>query len=218
MFAFGWHPPGRSRLPTFIALQRRRGQGGEMLAGLLVAIAVFANAADAAPTYGPIPPPPPKVVPKPPPKPAATEVNAAGRCSPAPATAQPGEIIVCVERPEGYRLDPDLMAAKRAMRSGRPKRPERMRDTSCAVVGEAGCIGANPGINLIGAALTAAEIAARLARGQEIGSLFVTDPQPSEYQLYVEAKREREAREAEAAAAKAKAAARQAPPAAGPAQ
>jgi len=86
------------------------------------------------------------------------------------------------------------------------------------VVGEAGCIGANPGINLIGAALTAAEIAARLARGQEIGSLFVTDPQPSEYQLYQEAKREREAKEAEAAAAaKAKAAAGQAPTAAGPA-
>ena len=144
----------------------------------------------------------------------------AGRCSPAPATAQPGEILVCAERPEGYRLDPDVMAAKRAMRGGgRPKRPERMRDTSCAVVGEAGCIGANPGINLIGAALTAAEIAARLARGQEIGSLFVTDPQPSEYQLYVEAKREREAKEAEAAAAaKAKAAAGQAPPAVGPAQ
>jgi hypothetical protein len=191
-----------------------------MLAGLLVATAVLAGTADAAPAYGPVPPPSPKVVPKPPPKPAATEVKAAaGRCSPAPATAQPGEIVVCVVRPEGYRLDPDLMAAKRAMRSGgRPKRPERMRDTSCAVVGEAGCIGANPGINLIGAALTAVEIAARLARGHEIGSLFVTDPQPSEYQLYREAKREREAKEAEAAAAKAKAAAGQAPPAAGPAQ
>jgi len=190
-----------------------------MLAGLFVAIAVFANAADAAPAYGPAPPPPPKSAPKLPVKAADAEAKTAGRCSLAPAPAQPGEIVVCVERPEGYRLDPDVMAARRAMRGGgRPKRPERMRDTSCAVVGEAGCIGANPGINLIGAALTAAEIAARLARGQEIGSLFVTDPQPSEYQLYKEAKREREAKEAEAAAAaKAKAAAGQAPTAAGPA-
>ena len=103
------------------------------------------------------------------------------------------------------------MAAKRAKHGGgRPKRPDRMVDRSCAVVGAAGCIGANPGINLIGAALTAAEIAARLSKGQEIGSLFITDPTPSEYQLYQEAKQAREAKEAEAAAiAKAKAAAQQ---------
>ena len=53
-------------------------------------------------------------------------------------------------------------------------------------------------------------MAKRLAEGKEIGSMFVTDPHPSEYQLYQEAKREREAKEAEAklaAAKKAKAAA-----------
>jgi hypothetical protein len=65
-------------------------------------------------------------------------------------------------------------------------------------------------INLIAAAATAAEMAARLSKGQEIGSMFVTDPHPSEYQLYLEAKAEREAKEAEAkakaTAAKAKAA------------
>jgi hypothetical protein len=134
------------------------------------------------------------------------EVKTANRCPILPANAQPGEIVVCAKRPEGFRLDPDVMEAKREMRSGgRPKRPDRMRDTSCAVVGPAGCMGANPGINLLGAALTAAEMAARLAKGQEIGSLFITDPTPSEYQLYVEAKQRREAKEAEAAAiAKAK--------------
>src|SRR5438045_1319408 len=56
----------------------------------------------------------------------------------------------------------------------------------------------------------AAEMAARLSKGQEIGSMFVTDPHPSEYQLYLAAKAEREAKEAEAKAkalaAKAKAA------------
>jgi hypothetical protein len=58
------------------------------------------------------------------------------------------------------------------------------------------------GINLIGVALTAAQMAERLAKGQEIGSMFVTDPHPSEYQLYVEAKKRREAKEEEKAAAK----------------
>jgi hypothetical protein len=76
-----------------------------------------------------------------------------------------------------------------------------------------GCRG-GPTINLIGAALTAAEMAKRVAEGKEIGSMFITDPHPSEYQLYVAAKRRREAKEAAAAAAaKAKAdAAKQAPP------
>jgi hypothetical protein len=47
-------------------------------------------------------------------------------------------------------------------------------------------------------------MAERLAKGQEIGSMFVTDPHPSEYQLYQMAKARREAEEAEKAAAKAK--------------
>jgi len=192
----------------FIARQRRGGQGGAMLAGLLVAIALL------APVAG-------EVAAKAEPAAAATadlapttdgpandgETKAANRCPTLP-NAQPGEIVICAQRPEGYRLDPDVLEANRAKRSGRPKRPERMRDTSCASVGPMGCMGAGAGVNLLGAALTAAEMAARLATGKEIGSLFVTDPQPTEYQLYVEAKRRREAREAEAAAAaKAKAAA-----------
>lgn len=183
-----------------------------MPAGLLFAIALLAPTAPAntAPANtAPAEPVSAKSAPKPPSqesevKAAGLQTKAADRCPNLPPTAQPGEIVVCGQRTEGYRLDPDVMEAKRAMRGGgRPKRPDRMVDKSCAVVGEAGCIGANPGINLIGAALTAAEVAARLAKGQEIGSLFVTDPQPTEYQLYLEAKRSREAKEAEAAAVKA---------------
>ena len=83
-----------------------------------------------------------------------------------------------------------------------------MKDTSCTVVGPAPCMGAAAGINILGAMATAAEMAARLSKGQEIGSMFVTDPQPSEYQLYKEAKAAREAEEAEKKAkARAKAAA-----------
>jgi hypothetical protein len=50
-------------------------------------------------------------------------------------------------------------------------------------------------------------MAKRAAEGKEIGSMFKTDPHPTEYQLYLMAKARREQREAEeAAAAKAKAA------------
>jgi len=64
----------------------------------------------------------------------------------------------------------------------------------------------NAGINLLAAALTAAELAKRLAAGQEVGSMFLTDPHPDEYHLYLAAKARREAEEEQkAAAAKAKA-------------
>lgn len=159
-----------------------------MLAGLLAAIALLGEGGAVAPADT---------------APATADAKPADRCPTLP-NAQPGEIVVCGERPQGYRLDPDVMEASRGKRGGgRLKRPERHRDTSCASVGPAGCIGAGAGINLIGAALTAAEMAARLAKGEPIGKMFVTDPQPTEYQRYVAAKRVREAREAEAATARA---------------
>ena len=56
------------------------------------------------------------------------------------------------------------------------------------------------GINLVAAAITAATMVERAVTGKNVGEMFVTDPHPSEYQLYVMAKKRREAREAEAAA------------------
>jgi hypothetical protein len=184
-----------------------------MPAGLPVALLLLAQAADpaAAPVnaphavYGPAPPPAPK--------PAAAPVKAAEPC-PAP-TSNAQEIVICAEKPQGFRIDPDVLKAKREKHSaGRPTRPGAiaMKDNSCTVVGRAPCMNA-PMINLLAAAATLGEMGERLSRGEEIGSLFVTDPTPSEYQLYAEAKREREAKEAEkakAAAAKARAAAVQA--------
>lgn len=133
---------------------------------------------------------------------------------PAPATPSPTTpdscpppspdgrvIVVCTQRPQGYRLNPDVMEAKRELHSGgRAVRPGGKGIPDCAHVGPAPCVSA--GINLIAAGLTAAEMAARLAKGEEIGSMFVTDPHPNEYQLYLEAKHRREAEEAEKAAAK----------------
>ena len=110
------------------------------------------------------------------------------------------EIVICAERPKGYRIDPDILTVKRIRRGGgRPTRPglQGTRDTAACVGGPQGCPSA--GVNLLAAALTAAEMAKRLAKGESIGSMFITDPQPSEYQLYQMAKAEREAREEEAA-------------------
>jgi hypothetical protein len=173
--------------------------------GLPVAIVMLAQTASAVPAYGPTPPTPP---PKPPPVKTAT----VDPCVAAKTNADTRVILICGQKPQGYRLNPDVMQAKREIRSaGRPTRPgpAAYHDNSRCVVGPEGC--QSYGINLIGAALTAAEMAKRLSEGKEIGSMFQTDPHPSEYQLYVEAKRRREAKEAEAAAkVKAKAAAVQA--------
>jgi hypothetical protein len=186
-----------------------------MSAGLSVAIALLAEApvavpADLAPTavasarpdYGP-------ARPKPPPTPPASPVKTADEaCAAATAKTDSRQIVICAQRPQGYRLNPDLMEARREMRSGgRPTSPhETFKDNSCTTVGPAGCIGAAAGINLLGAATTLATMATRVAKGEEIGSMFQTTPQPTEYQLYLSAKQRREAREAEEAlAAKVKA-------------
>ena len=132
-----------------------------------------------------------------------------------------GDIVICAERPNGYRLNPDLEEAKRELKRRKLKRPENFAHSDCGTVGPMGCRG-GPTINLVAAALTAAEMAKRLAEGKEIGSMFQTTPEPTEYQLYLEAKHRREAKEAAAAKAKAAPVEPATPPAAtaspGPAQ
>jgi S-ribosylhomocysteine lyase LuxS involved in autoinducer biosynthesis len=101
------------------------------------------------------------------------------------------------------------MEAKRELKRQKLKRPENFVHNDCATVGPMGCRG-GPYINLIAAAATAAEMAKRLSEGKEIGSMFQTTPEPTEYELYKAAKARREAKEAAAAAA-AKAKAKVAP-------
>jgi hypothetical protein len=151
--------------------------------------------------------------------PAASETPASGaEETPSPAggvepcrTPFPGEgdkeIVICVERQQGFRIDPDIREAVRQKNRKTLKRPERFADKSCASVGGQGC--GTAGINVLAAALTAAEMAKRAVTGGNVGEMFVTDPQPDEYQLYLQAKREREAKkEAVAARLKAEAEAR----------
>jgi hypothetical protein len=124
-------------------------------------------------------------------------------CAFSPDSILKGEVVVCGKRPDGYRLNPDVLEAKRMRRSGgRPKPPDRMVDNSCNVVGPMGCRGAGT-VNLLGAALAAASMAQKLSKGQSVASVLATDPQPTEYQLYLEAKRVREAQEEEAEIARA---------------
>jgi hypothetical protein len=125
----------------------------------------------------------------------------ANQCPAPNADAQ--TIVICTQRPQGYRLNPDVMEARRETRSaGRPQRPGGKPIPDCTA-GPEPCTMA--GINLIGAALTAVEMAQRAAKGQEVGSMFVTDPHPTEYQLYLMAKARREQEDLEKAAAAAKA-------------
>lgn len=105
------------------------------------------------------------------------------------------EIVICVERQQGYRLNPDVSEASRRAKRNKLKRPERFVDRSCDSVGGHGC-GVGGGIDVVAAALTAAEMARRAVTGENVGEMFITDPQPDEYQLYLQAKREREAKKA----------------------
>jgi len=163
-----------------------------MAAGLPLALALLAPAA----AYGPAAPPPPK-----PPAPAPT--TAQRECAPQSSDPKANEIVVCAIKPEGYRLPPDIVEARKLKKqgdTGRPHNPhETFADHSCANVGPMGCRG-TPTVNLLAVALTAAEISKRLAKGEEIGSIFETTPTPSDYQYFQEAKKRGEEKEAEAAA------------------
>jgi hypothetical protein len=182
-----------------------------MPAGLSVVLVLLAQAATnvpvaaaqpPSPTYGPATPAPAK--------PATAPVKTAEReCAPQNSDPKANEIVVCAVKPQGYRLDPDVLEARRLKKqgdAGRPRNPhETYADHSCATVGPMGCRGV-PTIDLLAVAATVAKISDRLAKGQEIGSVFENEPHPSEYQLYLAAKKTREAKEAETAG-KAKAAA-----------
>jgi hypothetical protein len=186
----------------FIAQQGRRQEKHRMPVGLPVAFLLFtqaATASDAQQLYGPAAAAPAKPAPTPTP----------GReCAPQSTTPNGNEIVVCAVKPEGYRLPPDVVEARRLKKQGdsvRPRSPhETYADHSCATVGPMGCRGA-PTVDFLAVAAVAAKISQRLAKGQEIGSIFETTPSSGEYQFFQEAKRRRETKEAQAAAAAAKA-------------
>ena len=154
-----------------------------MPAGLSVAVLLLAQASAVAPSAPPPPAPP----------------TANKPCESTTPTADSDEIVVCVERMEGYRIDPDVLDATRNKRgTPKPKPRERLKNAPGLCENIGGCRGME-GVNLVGLGLAAARLAARAAQGESIRDIFATDPQPSEYELYQQAKREREAREADEA-------------------
>jgi len=170
-----------------------------MAVALPVAFLLLAEGA----AYGPDAPAPPKV---------ATAKPAGDPCATQTPSATTRDIVICAQRPNGYRLNPDVMEArkeKREANAGRLKTPSEKAQVSGGCVGPNSCVPTGP--NLLAVAIGAATMAKRLAEGKEIGSMFETTPQPDEYHLYLAAKQRREEREAEeraaalAAAAKAKA-------------
>lgn len=137
-----------------------------------------------------------------PPVPASKPIHnaaAVGTCASERREAPVQDIIVCART--GFRLDPDVLAAQKAMRRGsRPTNPhESFKDHSCATIGPMGCRGL-PTVDLVRMATVLGTMAAKASHGENVGAMFVTDPQPTEYSLYKEAKAKREAAEVEAAA------------------
>ena len=163
-----------------------------MPAGLPVALALLAQVAARSEVAGPAAPPTVEAA-----APAKSECT-----TPAAPDPNSREIVVCALRPQGYRLDPDVLAARRLKKKGetvRPRNPhETYVDRSCATVGPMGCRG-QPTIDVFTAAAAFATMAGRLSNGQEIGSMFQTRPTSSEYQLYLQAKKLREEEEADKA-------------------
>lgn len=168
-----------------------------MTAGLTVLL-LLAQAAGAT-TYGPPDPPPPK----PPPVPVQASTTEPQRPCPAQTDSDSTTIIVCAPKPEGYRLPPDIVEAQKLKKKGQAPQPrnphESFANHDCVSIGPMGCRG-TPTIDMIAVAATAAKIGDRLAKGQEVGSVFVTNPQTSDYGYFQQAKKEREDRERAAAA------------------
>src|SRR5260221_6829923 len=113
-----------------------------MPAGLSVILMAAQATAGPPQAYGPGPTPASATIPAP--------VHEAQRDCANPAVPDPKsrEIIVCAVRPNGYRLDPDVLAARRLKQkgeSGRPRKPpQTFADHSCVTVGPMGFRGHAP--------------------------------------------------------------------------
>jgi hypothetical protein len=173
------------------------------MAALPAALFLLAQASTAAstdssqPVYGPDVPAPTKPAPPPVAKPPERQ------CPPQNTDPNSKDIVVCAIRPQGYRLDPDVLAARRMKKQGDPGPPKNPHETyadhSCANVGPMGCRFGQT-FDVVGAAMAAADLVNKAVKGENVGNALATDPTRNEYQLYLEAKREREEKEAQKAA------------------
>src|SRR5512142_2551587 len=112
---------------------------GTSVAFVLLAQAVSApsNPPAAQPAYGPAAPAA---------RSAAPSAKPERECANQNTNPNGNAIVVCAIKPEGYRLPPDIVEARRLKKEGitvRPRNPhEAYADHSCANVGPIGCHGA----------------------------------------------------------------------------
>jgi hypothetical protein len=109
--------------------------------------------------------------------------------------------VVCGQRTQRLRLDPDVLdaqrTAERAERSTTAHAPTAQ--ASCSALPQ-GCGTGLEGLDLANVAVVVAATAIKAAKGEDWKKVLRTGG-PDEYQLYLQAKREREMREEEARAA-----------------
>ena len=101
---------------------------------------------------------------------------------PCNVSQSPAEVIICGSRPQRYRIDPDVLAATRAVHTP-PLKPPLDASTADS------CVGPNCGggmIPLVAMALTAIKAMALAAQGDDWRDAFRTHP--DEYRAYEQSK------------------------------
>lgn len=134
-----------------------------------------------------------------------TAERSPGACGP----EEPRNILICGQRREGFRLDPDVMEAKRQVESSsRSTSPEAPTAEAACSLQPMGCGKSLDSLDLANVAIVLGTTAIRAAKGEEWSKTFKTGG-PDEYQQYQQAKQRREARDAGLAAARLRRIARQ---------
>lgn len=105
--------------------------------------------------------------------------------------ASPGEVVVCGESPDKYRIDPDVLQVVRAQEQAAnpPRPPAQVTDGDPCRIGPNGCPGEGA-LPLLMIAMKVVEVAAQVAKGDDWREPLRTGP--DEYQLYMESKTRRE--------------------------
>jgi hypothetical protein len=110
-----------------------------------------------------------------------------------------GEVVVCAQQRPAFRLDPDISRASRqAQDNGRSATSAVPAAQASCAASPTGCGTGLESLDLVNVALVVATAAVRAAKGDDWKKAFKTGG-PDEYQLYLQAKRLREAHEADRA-------------------
>ena len=108
------------------------------------------------------------------------------------------DIVVCAQRKQGLRIDTDVVDARRQAESNARAATATVpaAQANCSATPQ-GCGTGLAGLDLANVALVVATTAVKAAKGED-WTKALKPGGPDEYQLYLQAKQEREAREQEA--------------------